>query len=819
VGRLAVALQAVDDSLGRGLAGLLESGTLPPTESLCTVLLESFARWGRRCLLVLDDYHIVQERSVTELVETLVVKRPPQLHLVLISREDPLLPLPRLRAGRLVTELRAEDLRFTAAETQAFFNEIAGLPLGAEDVGRLENRIEGWAAGLQLAALSLRGQANPSTFIAKLSGTHRHILGYLTEEVLSRQTAEVRQFLVQTSILSRLTGGLCDAVTERTDSAAVLERLLAANLFLIPLDTDGRWYRYHHLFADLLHSHQAQYPRSQISSWHRRASEWFAGAALPAEALDHAVAAQDFPQAVKLLEQHAMAFTMQGFVKTVEGWMEAIPPDWRARSPRAYLAFASVHLLRGNYAEVTKYLNLSEPAIFPVGAPGGAPAAELRPLQAEWYAIQANLLNVQGRPTESLAAARLALQLAPVDDFTVRGTAYLGLGGAYRLTGDYLPLVDAYQKAVHFSRAAGNSLAEMLSVNAMSLMAIEHGHLRYARQIGLETLERFERLGIPPPPVAGTVYGTLGLVEYEWNHLDAARQHIAQSIHLNTLGGHNAGVIFAKVIMARLARTAGDTDEAARLLREAFDLVPHGVPVWLMPEIVGEQVRLYLALDNPDSAEAALAQYPRSALDPVTHPDEPVFIAQLRLHLYRAEAGAERDGMAVAIELADRLVAEALAHQRLGIALQALLIRAEVHSAQGNTEACGSDLAQAIQLAQPEAYVRTFVDEGPVMAHLLRNLRLPDAAHAYVATLLAAFGPDSGPSTPPGKVSPMVEPVSDRELDVLRLVAEGLTNPDIAARLVISLSTVKTHLNNIYGKLGARNRAEAVLRAKEVGLL
>lgn len=809
------ALQKVNQSIGQEIEGILESGQIPPVESMRTILLNDIARLEQRFVLVLDDFQILQERSIISLLGMLAGSLPPQLHLVLITREDPLLPLARLRANNQMTEIRAEDLRFTSSEVGTFFQTTMGLSLAAEDLNILESRIEGWVAGLQLAGLSIQGRSDPSRFIAKLSGTHRHILGYLTEEVLSRQNEELQNFLVQTSILDQMNGELCDAVTGRSDSSTLLEHLYAANLFLIPMDDERNWYRYHHLFADLLRSQQNRISKEQMNQLHHNASVWYAEAEMGAEAIEHALAGEDYPLAVTLLERYAMRFIMQGYVKTVEGWLKAIPSAWNSKNPRTFLAFASVHLMRGNYAEVAKNLSLAETAILKIEVG----EAERESMRAEWYAIQANLLNVQGRAGESLEAAALSLQLAQPEQFYIRGIASLGSGGAYRLTGEYPKLVEAYQKAIQYSRAAENLLSEMLAANALALMAIQHGQLRFAHQVGSAAIERFERSDALPPPIAGSVYGVLGMVEYEWNQLEAARAHFAVAVRLNALGGHNAGMIFVKVILARLAQAEGDLTGAARLTQEAVDLLSFGVPVWLIPEVAAQQVRIYLAQGNPISADSVIKQYSRSHQEPVLHPEEPFVIAALHLLLFQARASRQAEELEEGMLLANQLIAEAERTQRGGISVQALLVRAQIYVLIGKTEAGLEDLVKALQLAAPEEMIRTFVDEGPEIAGLLRSVQRHNVPAVYVKKLLAAFPTHELKGAPLPEQSGLVEPLSGRELQVLGLMSEGLTNPEIATRLILSLSTVKTHLNNIYGKLNVRNRAEAVLRGKELGLL
>lgn len=813
------ALQKLDKTLGFELNSILETGQTLPTESIATILLDDILHLDRRLLLVLDDFQNIQERSILELLAMLITNLPSQLHLVIITREDPLIPLARLRANNQMTEIRAEDLRFTSSESEQFFLKTMGLALPEEDLRILENRIEGWVAGLQLVGLSIYGRENPSVFIANLSGTQRHILSYLTEEVLNHQTTELQNFLVETSVLDKLCGELCDAVTGRSDSGRLLDRMFAANLFLIPLDGEQHWYRYHHLFTDLLRSQQSRISKERIIQLHRNASQWFDGVGMAAEAIEQALAGQDFGKAVKLLEQHAMGFAMQGYVKTVDGWMQTIPPALHSQSPRAHLAFASVYLMSGNYAEVAKNLNQAEAALFQSPAEGESEISEAAALQSEWYAIQSNLLNVQGKPAESLAAAAKSLKLARPEQFHILGIAYLGMGGAYRLTGEYPRLVEAYQKAIQNSRAAGNLLAEMLSSTALALMAIQHGQLHFAHQIGMDAVDRYAQSHKLPPPVSGSVYGVLGLVEYEWDQLEKARKHFSRALQLNTLGGHNAGIVFAKVLLARLAQAEGNLSEATRLVNEAVRLIPLGVPAWLRPEVVAQQVRIYLGQNNLVSAEAVLNQFLGSYLELEKFPSELIFIAHLRVLLHQVQAGRSLDQLQAPFQLADQILDEALQRRRLGIALEMTLVLIQLQSCAGEKETALDGLSKALQLAESEGYVRTFVDAGQEIAGLLKIAQKRNIYPETVNKLLAAFPTVKTSSAPVLEQPGLVEPLSERELDVLRLMSEGLTNPEIATRLYISMSTVKTHLIHIYGKLNVRNRAEAVLKAKNLAIL
>ena len=696
-----------------------------------------------------------------------------------------------------MTEIRAGDLRFSGAEAEQFLTRDSGLGLSQEDIDTLENRTEGWIVGLQLAGLSVRGRADPSTFIASLSGSHRHILSYLTEEVLSRQPEDIQIFLLQTSLLEKLRGDLCDAVTGRSDSSLLLERLYNANLFLIPLDDDQQWYRYHHLFADLLRSQQNRTSKDQLSMLHRRASAWFAQAGMASEAIEHALASADFAQAVDLVEKYALNMVLQGYAKTVEGWMKAIPTEWHAKSPRASLAFASMYLLRGNYPRVAQYIEETEASFLTADPQGGETSGPSG--LAEWLALKSNLFNVQGKPAEGIVTANQALKAARPDDFYTLSLAYLGLGGAYRLLDDYEQLIDCYQKALRNSRLAGNALAEMIAASAMTLMAIQHGQLRFAHQVSSQVIERFQQPGTTPPPVSGSVHGTLGMIYYEWNELEMAQRLYSRGAQLSLMGGHNAGVVYARLLQARLYQAEGDLQAAAKATQEAVDLETTGIPAWLKPEIPIQQVRMFLAQDNPDAAETVLKPYGISPKTPLSRLNELYLLAYLKLVLYRAREKAGGEDLLLAIELAGRVMDAAGQVGRSGIVLQALILRSLMHAALGSRAAALDDLDRALELAEPEGYVRTFLDEGEPMARLLRQTLARTTHPEYANRLLAAFSPPLAGSallkeTTSSVPVDLVEPLTERELDVLRLIAEGLKYEEIAERLVISVNTVRFYV-------------------------
>jgi LuxR family transcriptional regulator, maltose regulon positive regulatory protein len=804
------ALQRVEPVLGRDLQNVLASGELPPLEVITTHLINGILNTPDRFLLILDDFQVIQDHTILQVLEQLLTHQPYPLHLVIITREDPLLPIARLRANNRMTEIRAGDLRFNKAEAISFLNERMGLSLTSEDISILENRTEGWIAGLQLAGLSIRSQQNPSQFIANLSGSHRFILTYLLEEVLHQEPTEIQDFMLQTSILDRLNGDLCDAVTGQTGSKQLLEQLYYANLFLIPLDDEQNWYRYHHLFSDLLRNQQSRLPKEEISELHLRASRWYESIGMVSEAIEHALEGKHYTWAVLLLEKYAMQILSPGYAKTLEGWMQAIPEEFQNQNPKANLSFAWMQLLRGNYEKIPRYLKIIEPAVAQVDPDAVLEDENAKLLLAEWYAFQSNFLNVMGKPDESIACAHSALQYIPAENHYLLSLAYLGLGGSYRLKGDYTNLIASYQKAAHFSASSKNVLGEMLSVSAITIASIQYGHLKFAAKTGSEVIEHYQKSSGLPPPIMGTVYGSVGLVYYEWNQLEKTNQYFQISTQLAALVGHNAGIVYSGVNMSRLYQAQGDLTAAERAIKQAVHLLDFGAPAWLRPEAAVQQVRIYLSQHNPAAAGAMIDQSESAA-----PPHILLRLARLRLLHYLGTKNADQSALQKATDLANQLIEAGRQSQRMGIVLQALLLRAQMQPETGSQ----ADMMQAIELAEPEGFIRTFLDEGPAIAHLLK--RLPDFPkyRTYIHLLLRAFGEVNSSAVSTPKDETLIEALSDRELEVLRLIAQGMKYEEIAEALVITLNTVRFHVKQIYRKLDVNNRTNAIEIARHLDLL
>ncbi|MAT97116.1 MAG: hypothetical protein CL608_08240 [Anaerolineaceae bacterium] len=829
---LIAALQSVDAYLGQELAGVLQSGQLPAADMIGTGLVNDILTIENRFLLVLDDFHLIQDTFILQVLETIIANQPLPLHLVLITREDPPLPLARLRANNRLTEIRAKDLRFSNPDVACFLNDVLNLALSAADVAALEAKTEGWIVGLQLAGLSVRDRTDPSAFIANLSGSHRFILDYLAEQVLSRQPDEIQRFLLQTSILDKLNSELCNAVTERADGRSRLNHLFNANLFLIPLDDEQQWYRYHHLFADLLRDRQVDLGKQETAVLHQRASQWYAQEKMINEAMHHALAAEDFGTAVTLLEDHALHLIMQGYVKTVNGWLETIPERWRSQSHRTNLAFAWMHLLRGAYSQAAPYLARLGNSF------SSSPAEEAgQSIRAEWLVMQALLLNMEGKSEEGLALASEALATVPEQDGRVRSLAYFGLASANQALERYEAAAEAYQKAIHHGQVADNLIAEMLSVSGLAMMAFERGQLHLAYEIAAPVSDRIEQAGALSP-ITTVVYGILGEIYYQWFQTEAARRHFQRALELSTLGGYKSGMVNCRVLLSRLYQLVGDLETAAHQIKEATALIQLEIPDYVRQEIVAQQVHVYLAQDRAAAAQTVLQEqgfaFDNHFAYPVLPSDQSIsyspgllYNSSLRFLLYQTQAGRELDSLQAGIELGGDLIERARRGRCTAVALEALLLRAQMHNLLGNYRASQQDYVNSMRLGAPEGFIGVFVEQGqPVAAaltKLARQHRLDDIQPGYVERLLAAFaGLPASDSKSDGTAlqSPtLIDPLTERELEVLGLMAEGLKYKEIAAKLIVSVNTVRYHVKAIYGKLNVNNRTQAIETARQHQLL
>ena len=732
---------------------------------------------------------------VDEALAFLLQHLPPRLHLVIATREDPALPLARLRAQGQLTELRAADLRFTPGEAAEFLNQVMGLHLSAAEVAALEARTEGWIAGLHLAALSMQGRADTAGFIEAFSGSHHFVLDYLVEEVLQRQPASVQAFLLRTAILNRLCGPLCDAVLQ--DAAASGQETLAdlerTNLFIVPLDDERRWYRYHHLFGELLRQRLHQQHPDEIAGLHIRASIWCEDNDLELEAFHHAAAAQDLDRAERLLEGHGMPLLFRGAVRPVLGWLASLPTRVLDARPALWVMYASALLFVQQVAGVEEKLQAAEAALRDV-----APDEKIRDLIGHIASIRATVAVTQHQVEIIVAESQRALAYLHPNNLPVRTATTWTLGYAYQLKGDRVAAGRAYTEALAASQAIGHFIITLMATLGLGHIQETDNQLHLAA----ETYRRVLQLaGDPPLPVACAAHLGLARISYEWNDLEAAHQHGEQSLHLARQIAHTDRFVAAEIFLARLKLAQGDMSGAVALAAAAEQAADQQNFVLQLPEAAAMRTLILLRQGNL-AAAGQLAQ---------AH-DLP--LSRARVHLAQGDAAA-----ALATLAAYRQHAEARgwADERL----KALVLQAAAQQVQGDREEAVRLLADALALAEPAGFVRLFVDEGPPLAQVVAEAAVAGIMPDYAARLLAAFGAEERltEDTPHRRAAqPLIEPLSERELEVLQLIAQGLSNQEIGERLFLALDTVKGHNRRIFDKLAVQRRTEAVARARELGL-
>jgi LuxR family maltose regulon positive regulatory protein len=819
------ALRTVASEVGEGALALLDAPQPAPIEVVLTTLLNDLGAVAGEIVLVLDDYHVIEGREVQGGMAFLLDHLPPGLHVVIASRADPVLPLARLRARGELAEIRAAQLRFTAEEAAAYLTGM-GLALTARDVAALEGRTEGWIAALQLAALSMQGRDDVASFIAGFAGDDRYVVDYLAEEVLARQSDRVQAFLLQTSILGRLSGPLCDAVTGQGGGKAMLEALDRGNLFLVPLDDRRRWYRYHHLFADVLRARLWDEQPGQVPGLHRRASEWHGQNGELSEAVGHALAAGDFERAAGLVELASPAMRRTRQEAKLRGWLEVLPSEVVRARPVLSVDFAGVLLMGGELEGVEGRLRDAERWLAPATGHREEPqdpAAEMVVADEEEYlrlpatieSYRAAQALARGDAPGTVRHAQRAIELALDDDHLCRASAAALLGLVYWGSGDLEAGHRAYSACVAGLRRAGHIADTFGCSIALADIRSTQGRLGDA----LRTLEQALQLAGEQggPVLRGTADMYVGMSEIarERDDLRAATQLLLRSQELGEHTGLPQNRYRWRVAMARVRQAEGDLHGALDLLNEAerlyvSDFFPNVRPV---PAV---RARVWIAQGRLGEALGWAREQGLSVDDDLSYLREFEHITLARLLLARYQDERAQRLMHEAAGLLERLLPAAETGGRTGRVIEILVLRALAHQALGDTPAALAALERAMMLAEPEDYVRVFADEGPPMTSLLRAAAKQGTRRDYARRLLAAVGTtETGSRT----TLALIDPLSERELDVLRLLGTELDGPAIARELMVSLNTMRTHTKNIYAKLAVTNRRAAVRRAAELNLL
>ena len=830
-------LPVAEDStrIGDGAMELLQSPQPPPSEIVLTTLLNEISTLPGKAILVLDDYHLIDAQPIDDLLLFLLDHLPPQMHLAITTREEPKLPLARLRTRGQLTEIRATDLRFTAAEATEFLNQMMGLGLAAEAITMLETRTEGWIAGLQMAALSMQGRTDAAGFIQAFSGSHRFVLDYLVEEVLQGQPEDVHSFLLQTSILDRLSGPLCDAVMGREDGKRILETLERSNLFVIPLDDQRQWYRYHHLFAEVLQTHLLEEQPAQVDDLHRRASEWYEQQSLPSDAIHHALAAADFERAADLLELARPVMSSNLQFATWLRWVKALPDELVHARPVLVVGYAWALLSSGQLEAATPWLDatteLHERLASSKSEIKFRDEIQLQTLPASIATARAYHALALGDIPNTVTYARQALDLAPEEDYQWSNAAASLLGLAQYMNGKLDAAYQAIATVIAGYQRAGNVRDALGPTFILADIRTAQGRLHDAFNLYQQALQLAMGQGKPAPPEVVDIYRGIGELHYEWGDLEAATQQFQMCVAANEQARFPYGQYRHSLIQARIKAAQGDLNGALDLLDEAEQLY-YRSPVPDVRPVAALRTLIWVAQGRLSEALNWVRTQGLSVDDDLYYPREfeHITLAKVLIAHYQHEQ-VERS-IDEAMNLLARLLQAAEAGGRMGNVIEILLQQALADAARSDTPAALVALERALTLAEPARYVRLFVDEGPPLAALLHEAAKQGIAPRYVQQLRAAFGESAENLSVPqpslaaqtsmpslAAQTSIIEPLSDRERDVLRLLATDLSGPEIARELTVSLNTMRTHTKNIYSKLGVNSRRAAVRRAQELQLL
>lgn len=806
---LVASVSVASPEVGADAAMLLEDERTVRAEDVLAGLVEELDSLPGPTVIALDDYHVIDGTEVHEAVAFLLDNLPPQVTVAMTTRADPPLSLSRLRARGDLLEVRAADLRFTTAEATAFLNDVMGLGLEAEHVAALERRTEGWATGLQLAALSAAGTADPDGFVEAFAGSHRFVLDYLVDEVLAGQPADVRSFLLDTSVLDDLCGPLCDAVTGRSDGQELLETLERANLFVVPLDDERQWWRYHHLFAEALRARLAAGGTEHVGSLHHDAADWYAEHDRLPDAVRHALAGGDVDQAADLVELAVPGMRQRREDRTMREWLRALPEDVVRHRPLLALHLAWARLSEGDLDGLDRWLDVAETALgsgAPPPSAGPVHAREARdqdlatlPAMVEVY--RATVAQARGDVAGTTAHASRARDLVGPDDHFVLGASSGFLGLAAWAAGDLATADDTFGEAARHIRAAGNVADGLGMTVVLASIALGRGRTDEARRLLEHALADADSTPGPPLSTTGDLHVGLAEVLVEQGSLAEAEEHLRAAAEL----GERASLIENRhrihVARAALLRARGDLDGAVAALDQAQALLLPGYFPDVRP-VPALRARVRIAQGRLDDARA-WAQEHRVDLDHGTYLGEVDRLTLARLLV------AEADRLGDVVAVTERIATEAGVAGRGGSVVDAHVVRALAHHAMGNRDAAVAALGEALDRGVPHGYRRLYLDEGAAMVELLE-------AHGgeSAAAVLAAATRDEPTPRPP-----QADGLSEREVEVLRLLATELTGPEIAQRLYVSLNTLRTHTRHIFAKLDVNTRRAAVRRAAERELL
>lgn len=816
------ALNRIEDigaELGVEALTMLQSPQPQPPETILTSLLNDISIINDKIILVFDDYHLIESSAIHNALNFFIENQPSQLHLVIATREDPLLSLSRLRVRGQVTEFRAADLCFNSAEVAEFLTKVMGLGLASSDIAVLESRTEGWIAGLQLAALSLKGRDDVSEFIQSFAGSNRLVLDYLIDEVLDQQNIELQNFLLQTSVLERLIGPLCDAVRFGGDMVdgketgqEILERLDRANLFIIPLDEERCWYRYHHLFADLLRQRLQQTQPELLPTLHNRASTWFADQGFGEAAIDHALLGTEYDQAATLIDQHVGGNYEQVSSVTIQRWLAAFPTELLCDRPQlcllqAWSLFTSGQLAGANQSLQTVFKLLE--------TENNLSTLERNALFGRAAAIQSFIASYSGDFPRAIEFAQQAIEVLPNEEAPWRSAAQITLGDAYAAQGQMNAAHKIRSEALEMSKLSGDPFIQVIANLNLAETVWQQGNIKQVCEICAVLVQLAEKQGLTDATIMGWLYGLWGTALAEMNQLERAAEYTLKGVELTENSQDIFYICSSHLHRIRALFAMGDYDGAqtiATMLEQTA--LDYDLPQWATSQLSAWQVRIWLGQGNLEVAIEWVNDHGIQAADDFPFVQEPEYVALARVRLAQGVVSETQS-------ILDRLQNAAEIGGRDLRRVEVKLLQALVAQTEGDLDRALAFLEPALHLAKPKGIIQTFVDEGPALARLLYEAVIQEIEPEFSQHLITAFPAESPKleSKSKSEADEWVEPLTERELEVLQLIAEGLTNPEVGERLYLTANTVKAHARTIYSKLGVNNRTQAVNRARALGLI
>jgi LuxR family maltose regulon positive regulatory protein len=814
---LIAAFQVIDGSIGEGILPSLESSENMPMETLVSLLINEISVSDHDFYILIDYYHLVTTESIYKGIDFLLDHLPPNTHLVMSGRVDPPISISRLRARGQMTEIRLNDLRFTESEVTSLLNDLNRLNLSAEDILALLSRTEGWITGLQLAAISMQGREDIHEFVTAFSGSHHYIIDYLVDEVLARQPEDMQSFLIQTSILERFSSALCDAVLEISNSRECLQELYNANMFLIPLDDEHTWYRYHHLFADFLKQRLREKDPSVIPSLHRRASWWLEQSNLINEAINHSMGGEEYQRAAQLIESIGPDMMMQNEFDQLGKWLDTMPLELVVSWPWLCVIRAWMNHRWTRLDESEKYVQYAEKALEDDTIP--EPVGGVNVIRGQAAAIRALIAFNKTRIPQAIEFANQALRFLPDGHFN-RAAALLALGMAKGVNGEFREANQVLIEAYRDSLGVGNRILAQNVLLEKAGLLVKQGRLYQALETYKESVQfTYSKTEIKIPH-ASCASISMGDIYREWNELDAALAHVKEGIEIGLQSQMVDAIAMGYAVMARIYLAMEDLESAVeasliagRYARELPDLEPITIT-----GILNSEAWVNFSQNKFDEAANLYIENNPCDINDLNCHGEFEQIIWTRILLYRGRANRQLQDLLDAKDLINQMLAMTNDLGLVSKTIELLVLNSLVLTEVGKKDEAVDTLEKALLLAEPGNYIRIFIDEGEPIQELLNQVTANKGLNDYVSRLLAAFNQDAE-GNKLAAPQELVEPLSERELEVLKLLSTDLSGPAIARKLMVSINTVRTHTQNIYTKLGVNKRRSAIREAKKLNLI